>query len=329
MSKRGLKNQRIGRDMRHDDEKLGEVAWNHYFTAPFQKPEAPSVATTALVAIFVFLGCLIYGLVMLLVLSDLNLAPSALNAFILAVVAGTFFLVPEMWTNERSLRNHVLIGLPWSMVITSDYGLVTALGYTIIQFGGYAAAGAFAKALGVTTNVLAGAVTPTSTTSFWMSAFSGSIVLFAYVYNQKFEQHRETEGANHARAVKSAAMLIFGFTLALFGAGAGALRFLDGGLYFANYVAAGVFDFNWALYVFGMPFICAAFSTVLYLIVYVMLWLSGNAGAMVYRAFPTFPGAERNVVDQGAYTVVDNNAQVSSRLNARQRQTNGPIDATY
>jgi hypothetical protein len=236
----------------------------------------------------------------------------------ISLVSALLFVFSEMWTRDSKLRTHLSMVLPWSMVLSGDYGILTALIYNAVQIGGAAAAGAFAYALGISTSVLGSGVTPTSTTAFLVSWFAASVVATTYVLLQKWRQDYESNTDNHSRAVYVSAIAIFALLLATFGANAGELRTFEPTFYVANYVATG-FDFNWAAYNFGLLFAAAGTATLMYMVTVGLYALSSTV--VIRGSGPEYMPA--NDADGNPNTV---NSRVS--VDARRRHA-GPMSADY
>jgi len=323
MSKRGLKNINFplhenATIVQRDEFDYSGLLLKPIWHAPRGTWEmGVSIADILLAAISVFFVGFVTSTLFMLVAGS-----AGVTALIIALVTGVTFYYSEVFNRDSDLRTHLSMILPWSMVVSGDYGVVTALLYNAVQIAAASAGGAFAKALGITISVLGSNVTPTSATAWWVSLFGASVVASTYVIMQKWRQEWESNTDNHARAVGAAAMILFALVLACFGANAGELRTFEPAFYFANYVATG-FDFNAWMYIVLLTFAPALVASIVYLVT-VLLGIYTQTTVRVNFGPRYLPSNLRKDDSDGNPNTIE-----TKYTNARQRQTNGPIDATY
>lgn len=249
--------------------------------APFHLEETnPGMWNTIAVAVLVFLGCLVNGWVLHAAYAHaLSVAGDAfIRAILIAAVSGSLFYVTQLWTYDASLQTYVYPEISMTMISTFRVGVVTAAGYGVFQFAGYAAAGGILRAIG-------GAVVPgvtniaTSATSYWLYWFGATVIVFSYIYNIAFRQaNSEGRGGwgmarQHRRATAATALAIFAITIAFYTQGLVTFssgQYVTGVILSGNNAATFVGDsvVPWAFWVFVALLAVPATVTVLYLVLY-------------------------------------------------------------
>lgn len=263
--------------------------WQTFFFAPWHYPRgqgnltSPSLWTSLFALVLTFISALTYGWVFTTAL-DQALASGAdiLNqAFVLGLVSALMFVLTMEWTWEPLLRTHVNFGISFAMIGTSDLGLLPWLVVAAFMMGGFAAAGGIVSALGLAS---AGPnfVMPTATVNgHWLYWFSGSMIIFSYIFLSKFFPKDEIGLSDNdfdvarrrrnriRRSTVYAGIAIFAFTMAFRNLG---LYYFDAGLYVTGWAATGVSNVagtgvtDWAFYLF-VPLASAATAVLLYYVV--------------------------------------------------------------
>jgi len=193
---------------------------NKFLFAPFHD-KSPRLASVFITVIMVFLGAMITGWTLVGARYAATLALGEglyIKTFIIALVSASVFLITSLWTYDPDLPNVVLPEIAMGMVGTSKFGVIVALGYTVVSWGGFLAAGGILKALGAVSTRTAPLINyATSTNSYWLYWFGGTVVVFSYIFNFHFKQqgNNKEERMTHAhwRGSLACAFAIFLFTL--------------------------------------------------------------------------------------------------------------------
>lgn len=323
-SKRGLKNIE-GKGLSHEgqnwvmDQKNLPSGMN-WVWRPFQSEPGVVVGVGLTRAIWTllltFVGCMLYSMVYLLVLKNELDTPSSLSAFIVAVVNAVFLIAPMMWTFDEEYRIHTQPAITVALVGTLDLGLIAALAQLVFQFGAYALGGFFVRLLAGSGTVLID--NPPSTAGLVMSWVAVTVIVFQYIYNQKFEQDGESEEDNHSRASKWTGFWLFGFTLAFYALFA--LRTFNAGMYLAagiandNTFVGSLPDINNGLYFTLVPLFASPAAAIL--LYWLASWLVPNNRLIVDIVPGRFYGRSP---DEQESTNMEGSVQ-RSRMTARQRK---------
>jgi hypothetical protein len=196
-----------------------------FLLAPFHDKQ-PRFASVLITIVMVFLGAMITGWTLVGARYAASVAVGEglyIKTFIIALVSASVFLITSLWTYDPDLPNVVLPEIAMGMVGTSKFGVVTALAYTVVSWGGFLAAGGILKALGAVSTRTAPLINyATGTNSYWLYWFGGTVVVFSYIFNFHFKQQGTNRGERmthaHWRGSLATALAIFLFTL---GAGTG------------------------------------------------------------------------------------------------------------
>lgn len=284
--KKGLKS--VEGDIRHEDPALWDTrSWSGLdtrsqlmgngffqtlFWAPFNSESAPGLWSVIGVGLLVYVACLVNGWVITAAYAHaLAVAGDAfIRAILIAAVSASMFYVTQMWTHESMLPTFVYPEHSLAMIATLRIGVVTALGYGVVQFGGYASAGGIVRALnGVTPGVTNVAV---SANSYWLYWFGTSVVVFSYLYNAMLRQGPvESTTKAHYRASAAAAMAIFAVIVAFYTLG---LVHFSSGLYVTGVIVTGANSATfvgdpvtpWAAWVFIALLAASATGALLYVL---------------------------------------------------------------
>lgn len=249
-----------------------------FLFAPFHLEETdPGWLNALVVGILVFLGCLVNGWVLMAAVSHaITVAGDEfIRGILIALVSASLFYVTQLWTYDASLQTYVYPEISFAMIPTFKVGLLTAIGYGIFQFGGYAAAGGIQRAIkGV---AVATAVNDVSTLNasvlYW---FGATVIVFNYIYNIAFRQGKmEGPARQHRRATAATALAIFAITVAFY-----SLKIFtySSGLYLTTFLVSGV-NANAAFLVCIALLAVPATVSVLYLVIYYLtaVWKSPEA----------------------------------------------------
>lgn len=264
------------------DERKGVLQTLFWPGAPFNRGRgegldgdehyAPSLWTAVVAFIMIFLACLSFGWLYTLTLNHVLNGPESQStqAIFLGIVAFAFFVVTMNMTWEPTMPTLVFWSMSTTSVGTFDLGLPAWFGYSIVQFGGWAAGGAIAKAM-ATINVLV--ISPgLSTAGIVIYWFGGAMICFLYMLVRKFElrdHNDESRSARYRRAIWYAGFVLLAFTVA-FRPPLG-LFYFDALPYLAMVVATGGNNTQWPYYIF-LPLASAATAWVLYLGVTAGMW---------------------------------------------------------
>lgn len=348
MSKKGLR--RINEDMdaksgfftqRGGDNKLryrsrqswGEWAMERFVTAPFHSPARPTMGQTIVTAVLILVGSLLHGLVVVALLAGFASSDTttyvAIDKFVIGLTAAIAVVLPELWTHDRRLRIHTQFGLPLATWLSGRISLLVALAKIVLIFAGYAFAGLFARALGLSVYV-GGAyaiTTPVYAAGVWTMTLCQFVVLFVYIYNQDVEQFDESEGDNHWRTVMETGFAVF--LLTIVGVGRG-LASLEGGVFFAAYIANNLFDGEWGWYIFFVWPIAAVMAGVLYNVVWAILeYLKGGMRVSMSRGYTSIP-PDYDEKDEMEAAHSEPMYAMSAPVNARTRKNrSGGLDVEF
>lgn len=267
------------------------------------------------------LACLLFALVFLLVLESETTTPTDLSPLIVTLVAAILTVGPMMWTFDTDLRIHTVPGIVLAGLGTLDYGLIPTIALLVAQFGGYALGGLIAKAI-VPSVILIDQSTGTS--GYVMAWLATSIMIFQYIYNNKYEFHREYEVDNHTRAANWLGLWRVAFGLGFWKLG---LRTFNSGLFLAAGIFSNTFDNTPSpadtvadgLFYTLVPLLASAATAYgLYLLASVFIRFKNQTFAVYTQKFRF-----RNT--RPDYTQVDK--KVSSRYGASARKRT--LDATF
>lgn len=222
------------------------------------------------------IGCMLYAMVYLLALKEQLDVPSSLSGFIVAVVNGVFLVAPMLWTFDEEFRIHTHPSITLALLGTLDLGPIAVFLQLLVQFAGYALGGWFVRLMAGSTTLLID--NPTDHVGLVMAFVCVTVLVFHYIYNQKFEQEGENEEDNHARTSKGLGAWLFGFTLAFYTLFK--LRTYNSGLYLAAGIASGntfvgsLPDINNGLYFTLVPLFVS--TTAALLLYWLASWLAPN-----------------------------------------------------
>ena len=212
--------------------------WQAFLWAPFNDPKAPGVWSVVGVAVLVFVGCLVNGwVVKAAYIHALAVSGDAfLRSILMAVVSGSIFYVTQLWTHESSLPTFVYPEHSVAMISSLRIGVITAIGYGVVQYAGYAAAGGILRAIenGTTPGVTNIATSSTSYVLYW---FGASVVVFSYLFNVMLRQGKsENRTAAHYRASGATALAIAALIAAFYTSG---IKDFSSGLYVTGVIVTG------------------------------------------------------------------------------------------
>jgi uncharacterized membrane protein len=247
-----------------------EWVWHPFHQPNPTGPDLPNKvhwATGIWTLILTIIFCFLYGLTMSIVLSGLLAAPNPVNGLVLALVAVVGAAIPMWWTHDTNYRIQTDPAITLLLFATVDNGLFPALFALGAQALGYLSAGWVSRAL-IGSPLIANAAT--SASSYWMALFATVAMAFAYIYNDKFEEHGEKEGYNFQRTLTIYAAHLAAFTISFYGQG---LYQYNAGLYLTAAMVSqngdltpgdGVLD--WAFYSFAYLFVTAGAAFLLYIL---------------------------------------------------------------
>jgi len=243
-------------------------------------------------------------MIYLLVLKEQVDAPTSLSPLISAITLALFAIGPMLWTFDEEYRIHTNPGITVALLGTLDLGPLAAVAQLLFQFGGFALGGLFVRLLAGTSAVLID--NPPNTVGLVMAWVAAFVVIFVYIYNQKFEQDGESEEDNHKRATTQYGWWLFGFALAFYTLFV--LRTYNSGLYLAAGIASGnVFTgtlggINNGLFFSLVPLFAAPATAILFY--WLASWLAPNNRLIMLPS----------IVRSGPYTGPSPDEQESSNM---------------
>lgn len=309
--------------------------WGEFLFRPFYEKVDENVYThvgfTAGIwlALLTVVGAVLNGLVFSLVAIEQGPSADPFSAFIVAAIGAIFFVAPMMWTMDTDLRVHTKPGIQLALIGTFDLGALVALLFAGIQFLGYAVAGWLVVAIQGNSPFVLETAASATTTARLMAYLSTSVVVFVYIYNQRFHNAGEKENENHSRVLMVTALFEFGFRLAFYSLG---LRTFNAGLHTAGHIINGYVSdlsadaFADNVYYALMPLLAAPGTALLlwylasFLIRYKNTVIRSSLGVQRARA-----GDKRRPELRDDMV----SAQVSTRSAMQARTTRRPIDASF
>lgn len=197
-----------------------------FLVAPlsYKNPEKNDWAAVFVAIILVFLGATINGWVVIATRNAgiLNIVDSLyLKNFIMALVSAGTFYVCTLWTYDPRLPNIIHPEIAVTMVVTKRIGLVIALGYFAVASCGFLLGGFSAGSIGNIVPTIAVPIvnSATSTLSYVVYWFGGTVIVFSYIFNYWFRQQKEDAPEknlhhSHKRGSLATTIAIFLLTIA-------------------------------------------------------------------------------------------------------------------
>ena len=286
--RRGLRSIDAGFDAKespfdHSGDESGSIA-SHIFLAPFDKPTRPGWNIAILVSFLVFFGSLAHGWIFHACLNGLFTATAListpvdfmLRAIIIALVGAALFLMTSAWSFDDELPTYIFPELALGSVGTYQIGLIPALVYSGLMFGGYAIAGLILNKLYGNLNaaVVSNLTAVNSQVLLW---FGATLVVFTYLFCATFANNGEKKKHNNKRAIWVTALTIFVTTIAF---AANHLVTFSSGMAVTGMIASGTND-HWAMLVF-LPLLASTATAVVMVLLILMLvkWGGGAGGKM-------------------------------------------------
>lgn len=243
--------------------------------------DRPGGYKIALVVIWTILASFFYGVFYLAAGHYLFSAAIANASFILALLTAGFTFVAALLTYETDFRMIPNPMLSFARVTSRDIGWVPMLILSAASFGGFAAAGGVAVAVGWTDINLVDAPTTTSAAAL-LSWLAGTIMCLFLTTIDHFELLKESENSNHIKAFGALALVLFLSFIAFFQDPL-VLRTYNPALYLGAAIATGTFNSGtwalstWAWFIFFMWFVPPLTSMVVYWInYYFTMWDKQN-----------------------------------------------------
>lgn len=196
--------------------------------------------------------------------------PLISGAVLGAVIAGTFYLALRWRLHEKNNHNELPRHLGWTVTFAHMFvlrtGLVTGLGYLLVQTAAALCSGGILQAIGTAKDVLPAAdITP----AFWGLEFLGSFLIpFVMLYNLYLGGAYKNEELNMPNAHLNAAMVRFVLTGVLFSYGSYLFEptlYLTAHISQCEFMMSGCPYNSWPFYVF-YPIVGAFAAGVVYLV---------------------------------------------------------------